>query len=207
MSLAERLAFWLLPAAYTTPARLLALEPQLTPELAARLLAEPRLRHRLSRRILWQAGLPLGPPPAESPAFALARLPAAELLRLARACGALLHHPAIRAAVLREERQRLKDFLGADIYALAVKRAPFLRLPTRTAEPEALPAAIERDGLACVAARLGQGPPGLLGRVRLKLDPESGLEVPEPELAGDLGRRVIERILREGEPAWQALSS
>lgn len=214
---AERLAFWLYPSTYTAPERLLALEPGLEPALAGRLLAAPRLAARLSRRILRRAGLATGPLPAEDPAFAFARLPAAELGRIARACGALLHHPAIRAAVMREDRQRLRAFLGVDTHELALKRAPFLRLPTRpTPTAGSLEAAIERDGLACLRARFSGGvaPPGLVGRLGLKFAPDAGFDARgdldpagEAGLTGEAGRGVLARVLREGDPAWRAFSS
>jgi hypothetical protein len=150
--------------------------------------------------------------PAEGAAFALARLPAAELVRVARACGALLHHAAVRAVVMREERQRLRAHLGADTHEMALKRAPFLRLPTRPTPPAGgLLAAVERDGLACLRARFaGEGIPGLAGRVALKFAPDAGFDPPgdpgEP-LAGEAGRRLLARVLLEGDPAWRAYSS
>ncbi len=207
MSLRERLAFWLYPSAYTLPARLAALEPGLDPALAARLLASPRLAFRLSRRIIRHQGLPAGLPPEESPGFALARQPASELMRLARACGALLHHAAIRSVVLKNERQALRGFLGVDAHELALKRASFLRLPPPPAMGGSLQAAIERDGLACLAGRFAAEPKGLGGRVMLKLEPGSGFDRPVGELAGEAGRRVLGRICMEGDRAWRAFSS
>jgi hypothetical protein len=208
---AERLAFWLQPSSYIAPARLVALEPGLPPALAERLLGAPRLAARLSLRILDRAGLARGPLPDETPAFALARLPAAELARVARACGALLHHASIRAVVLREDRQRLRAFLGADAHELALRRAAFLRLPARLAPGrDGLEAAIERDGLACLRARYPEGEgaaPGLAGRLALKFASGSGFDAPDPELAGDAGRRVLARVLLEGDGAWRAYSS
>lgn len=207
---AERLAFWLRPTAYIAPARLLVLEPGLPPALAEGLLAAPRLAARLSRRILARAQLATDPLPSESPAFAMARLPAAELTRIARACGALLHHLAIRAVVLREDRQRLRAFLGADAHELALRRAAFLRLPVLPVpDRERLEGAVERDGLACLRARFSgdDAPPGLTGRLALKFAPDAGFDAPEPALAGEAGRRVLARVLLEGDAAWRAYSS
>ena len=216
---AERLAFWLLPSAYIAPARFLALEPGLPPALAPRLLGAPRLAARLSRRILDRAGLAPGGLPDDGPAFALARLPTAELARIVRACGALLHHVAIRSVVLREDRQRLRAFLGPDAHELALRRAAFLRLPARAtpaAGDDSLERVVERDGLACLRARFtgSTAPPGLAGRLALKFAPDAGFDAPaagfdtsDQELAGDAGRRVLARVLQEGDAAWRAYSS
>lgn len=207
MSLRERLAFWLYPSTYTLPSRLVALEPGLDPDLAARLLASPRLAFRLSRWIARRLGLPLGAPPEESPAFLLARQPAAELTRVARACGALLHHATVRGVVLKNERLALRAFLGVDSHEMALKRAQFLRLPPPGPVDGSLGAAIDRDGLACLFARLEGEPEGLAGRVRLKLEPGSGFDRAAGELAGDAGRRVFARVCMEGDRAWRAFSS
>jgi hypothetical protein len=207
MSLRERLAFWLYPSTYTLPARLAALEPGLEPGLAERLLASPRLAFRLSRRIIVRLGLAAGPPPEDSPGFVLARQPAAELIRLARTCGALLHHTAVRGVVLKNERLALRGFLGVDAHELALTRAPFLRLPPPPPVDGPLEAAIERDGLACLAARLATEPKGLAVRVMLKLEPGGGFDRPGAGLAGDAGRRIFNRICMEGSSAWRAFSS
>jgi hypothetical protein len=208
MSVGERVAFWLYPAAYILPARLAALAPGLDRDLAARLLGTRRLAFRLSRWISARAELPGGAPPEESPGFALARQPAAELLRLARACGALLHHGAVRSVVLKQERQELRAFLGPDTHELALKRAPFLRLPPPPpVGADGLRAAVERDGLACLRARFAVEPPGLGGRVALKLEPGAGYDTPVEALAGEAGRRVLARVCAEGDAAWRAFSS
>ncbi len=165
------------------------------------------LAFRLSRWIIARQDLEGGSPPEESPGFALARLPAAELMRLARACGALLHHAAIRSVILKNERQALRSFLGVDVHEMALKRAPFLRLPTPPPPDGSLETAIERDGLACLAARLAGEPRGLAGRVMLKLEPGHGFERPAGELAGEAGRRIFGRICMEGDRTWRAFSS
>ncbi|HET6468610.1 MAG TPA: SctK family type III secretion system sorting platform protein [Geminicoccaceae bacterium] len=193
------------PLAYADPTRVAALASELPPSVWQRLRATPRVAGRLSRLLLEQHGL-AGEAwwDFTAPLRRLALLDGAELLRLARYAGALLHTEAIRRVIGREVLLLLRRQLGEEGYAFALKRAPFIAVAPARPAPTDLPAAIDRDGQSCLAAWLGAEPRAVAERVRLKFPPAGALDAPEPALAGEAGKKVLAKVLREGDPAWRA---
>jgi hypothetical protein len=194
------------PATYADPARVAALDPALRAEEWARLMRLERLSARLSRRLLRAAGLDQEECWAFPPRRRLAFLAAAELRRMAFHAGALLHASAVQHVIAKADRAALIGRIGADAYEFAVRRAAFLPLPLKRAQPADLATAIEADGLGCLAAWLASEPRAVAERVRLKLAPAPALDTPDPTLLGEGGLRTLRLVLTRGDPAWLAYS-
>lgn len=201
----EVLRFNLEPACYADPDRLAVLWPDgLSGAHWGRLLGAPRLAGRLSRHLLDRLGLgqdacwDFAPPRRR-----LALLPAAEITRIARFAGCFLAARAIAKVIARDAVAELRRQLGDDAYVFAVKRASFMA-PPESGGPGLDAAAIERDGFACLGHWLAGEPPALALRLRLKLPPPGIPEMP-PALPGPaLAAQALDKVLKEGDPAWRA---
>jgi len=200
------LIFNRLPARWAHPGRLVALAPALDEGAASRLLAVPRLHERLSERLLVAASLQTEECWDFPPRRRLALLPPAELRRIARHAGAALHSRSVRNVIVRQARERLIERIGADAYAFAVKRAPFLTMPTERPQRADATEAIETDGLACLGAWLATEPLAVSGRVALGFPPGLALERHEQSIETETGRRMLDLVLKHGDPAWRAYS-
>jgi hypothetical protein len=193
------------PLAYADPSRLHELDRSLPAAVWQRLALTPRLAGRLSRLLLERHQLASEPWwDFAAPLRRLALLDHDGLFRLARHVGALLYARAIPRVISRDLLVALRRQLGEDGYAFAVKRAPFLGAAIERPAPTDLAAAIDRDGLSCLAAWLAGEPRAIAERVRLKFPPATALDRPERALAGEAGQRVLMKVLREGDPAWRA---
>jgi hypothetical protein len=200
--------FNLLALHWLHPERLAGAVPGLPPAAWERLGGCQRVRSRLSRWLLAHHGL------AgsfcwhfDSPLRRLALLDIDGLRQVARICGLLIYAEAIRRVIARGPLAAFKDEIGEEGHTFAIKRAAFLRLPVRRSAASAdLGAAVQADGLSCLAAWLAEEPRAVSARVTLKFPPGTALEAPDPELGGPAGRVVLERALREGGALWPASS-
>jgi hypothetical protein len=200
------LRFNLQPASYADPAQLAALWPD---GLAAgqwpRLLAAPRLSSRLSRHLIERLGAAGEPCWDFTPARRrLALLPATEIARLARFAGCFLNARAIAKVIARSAVQELRQRLGDDAYVFAVKRAAFLAPPERADAPPPEAGRIECDGFACFAHWLAGEPAAVAARLRLKLPPPGIPELPPATPDAVQAEQVLDKVLKEGDPAWRA---
>lgn len=178
------------------PERVLALLPSvLDPETVERLVASDRLAGRLSEHLRRQAGVPpLDPALLEAEDRALMLLDAEGLEQLQRMAGAIWHGQALKRIILAEPRRRMAELIGEDALAGAGRNVEVSPAIASPAEPEALAAAIDADGAACLEAWCRAQPAAIAERIRLKRDAEA----PDPtddHLAN--GPAVIARAVKE----------
>lgn len=206
--LRQVLRFNLQPALDADPARLAALVANGPDEAGWRLLlGAPRLAARLSRFLLARLGLDR----AFCYDFSAARrrlalLPRDELERLARHAGAFLHAGAISRVIARDAMRSLREAIGEDAYRFAVRRAGFMGVAEQPLAGRELKAAIESDGLACLGHWLAGEPRAVAERARLRLPPHPALDAPHLLAGGPdaaLAGRVLDKVLKEGDPAWR----
>jgi len=136
------------------------------------MLTLPRLQARLTRmlerRFALQPLHAIAPPqPADLP---VATLGAAHLSELAERCGAVFWAQAFVCEIRAPAVRALREHFGSALYELALAErelaCPDLALPTCA---DALAAAVQRDGQACVQAWLAEQPRALAAWQRLKL--------------------------------------
>jgi hypothetical protein len=200
------LHFNLQPAAYADPERLAALWPgELDAAQWRRLLEARRLKCRLSEHLIERFGLATDScwdfaPPRRR----LALLSAAELTRIARFAGCFLNARAITKVITRSAVQELRRQIGDDAYIFAVKRATFLAPPEIADAPPPAPGVVEQEGFACLSHWLVGEPFAVAARVRLKLPLPGIPELPPPVPDVALAAQVLDKVLKEGDPAWRA---
>lgn len=161
------------------------------PEAAKRLIADPRSRLVLSRRLDWVTGKPDDSPgtwpdwSAWPAADAAARGAGDDLWKCGLRLGAALFRNDVARLVMGKDVASFKAGAGEDCYFFALRRAGLLRelesVPLAAAKAETLVESIRRAaclGLGCWLAEL---PPGLPERVILKLP--TAVDAAPPEVA------------------------
>lgn len=196
------------PSLHAAPAAVASLLGHgVPPALAERMLAAPTLRERLDAELRSRLG---ALPPKLTPVQAyVAALDPAGLLRLTLRAGAAWHAAEIAkaydGATVRALVERIgPEFRGAALADLAAHPRP--AAPVGAAAPssptpssqglDALPAAIARDGTACMVAWCEAQPRAVGWRVLLRLRVNGR---PGPE-HGQLGPAIVERLAAPGAP-------
>jgi len=163
----------------------------------SRLLATPRLAPRLLGLIAAHDGLTPWQDELIDPAQRwLMRLDQAGLRHAGLAAGALWHARSVRAMIMARPRTQLVEALGEAIYGLAVAHVELAAEESVIAEPETLLAAIERDGIRCLAAWSEVLPAPAVPWFRLKL-PE---DAPPPEERHRIHGLLVIACIREQLP-------
>jgi hypothetical protein len=184
------------PALYADPSRLaLCFDGQLAADLCARLQTVSRLEPRLSDRLRSHYGLAEGVAveTMDETDRAIAMTPAAQLVDLARHCGAIYWGNTIAAAILAPQVVVIDAALGATLasYALAHRD---LSGPVQPFDlPDGLAARVLDDGWRCLAAWCDAQPDGVGTRVRLKLPPSGALDRPPVSPLDQLGGAIVRR--------------
>lgn len=183
-----------LPAAIAHPAHVAALfDGAIGEDVAARLALHPRFAARLSALLARRLALPDADAPADAGDRALALTPADRLLAIARQAGAVRWAGAVAQEVRAERVAALKQAIGEDAYTAALAHRRDAVEAEAPAEPEALAAAIEQDGLACLSAWLATQSDGVAARVRLRLP--KNVELPAlDEALREAGPRILRRL-------------
>ena len=179
----EMLAFHFLPTRHMHPSWWMMSE--LPEGLFERLAGDRRSHRHLSRRLFRESGLEPLPQLDLSPdAIRLAVMDGQRLCRLLTLAGITLLSPAIAGVLRREERQRIKNGIGADDFQFAVKRGRFLLQQSHLgnllpAVPPGDPGTVgERChglGMGALAAALSDTPDGLVRRMQMKF-PKASVE-------------------------------
>jgi hypothetical protein len=174
-----RLAEWL-----ADPASWLPGDPSVLPDdLRAEMAASPVLRPALNRWLARNSGLDrlvINPVDLDAHAIALLTAPAATQMQAARMLGAALWADRIRLALLKADRDRFAEQLGAEAIAFSLRRAvvfarPLTELGARLAAPDPVTA-----GRMLCAALLARAAPVLCDLFRLR-HPDLSRPVPVTE--------------------------
>lgn len=184
-----------------TPALLAAAVPELAPATLARLQAHPRLAHSLGALVAERQGLP----PCAASDFGgrtarLALRPAHQLAAIARLCAATWHANAMRACIGKQDVARLVSLVGEQARAFALRNADLAGAPAGLWEGGALGAAIEASAGPCLKVWCDGLPPGVAGRLRLKMPAEAVDALPGAWPAASdrpAVERIMERIAQE----------
>jgi hypothetical protein len=192
--------FGRLPAAIAHPVHIAPLfDGGLDEETAGRLARHPRFAARVSRLLERRLALPVveGTPDAADRALALAS--AERLEALSRQAGAVCWGRAVAREIRGERVAALKAAIGEDAYAAALAHrsealTDDIRLaPEVGASPEALAAAITRDGRGCLAAWLFALSEAVALRVRLRF-PAAFDEGELDEAVREAGPRILRML-------------
>lgn len=169
-----------------------------------RLLATPRLHHRLSIKIL--EILSIRPIFDFSPALRqLALLDQAALHRIARHVGGLIYAPTVVRIISGPAIAKLKGEIGVDAYDYARKQGELGGSRDREANVEYndLGSAIEHAGWRSLAAWLTNEPDEIIARVLLKFPPGSELERSLSSSQNDGDLAALTDVLRTGDERWR----
>ena len=173
------------------------------------MLAQPRLRERLTRMLEQRFGLqPLDAiEPPQAADVPVATLGAPHLSELARRCGVVFWAHAfvreIRAPAVRALRERFGDALFDLALAEHTLACPVAahEMPTTL---DTLAAAVARDGQACVNAWLAEQPRALAAWYRLKADEPAGA-APVTARIEHYGPPIVRRVVQLNVPAQGVL--
>ena len=191
------------PSLHAAPAAVASLLGHgIPPALAERMLAAPLLRARLDAELRSRLG---ELPPELTPVQAhIAALDPAGLLRLTLRAGAAWHAAEIAkaydGATVRALVERIgPEFRGAALADLAAHPRPAAAVGAAAPSSpslDGLPAAIARDGTACMVAWCEAQPRAVGWRLLLRLRVNGK---PGPE-HGQLGPGIVERLAAPGLP-------
>lgn len=137
----------------------------------AELARQPRFQTRIEQLLVSFYGLQ--PLQAQAPADAdlpVLLLPVARFRQLPTFCGACLHGASLAREIRGSRVQQLREQLGNEVYSLAVTWRETTPVKSTIVEGEALLAAIEEDGRACVEAWLAAQPTALQAWLQLRFD-------------------------------------
>ena len=137
----------------------------------AELARQPRFQARIEQLLVSFYGLQ--PLQAQSPADAdlpVLLLPVTRFRQLPTFCGACLHGASLAREIRGSRVQQLRTQLGDEVYTLAVSWREAAVAKTNIVEGEALLAAIEQDGRACVEAWMAAQPAALQAWLQLRFD-------------------------------------
>lgn len=180
------------------PQRLaMALDPCLDGAVLERLRQSARLRRRIAALIVGE-GATLAEPEGAAPAGA-SWIEDRSAGDLALAIGAAWHARALRASIARDAVAELVRRIGERTYAFALRNAD-LALPNLPplASPEALAAAIARDGEIGLGAWLRGRPAAERWSLLVQTPPGSPVEAgPFPDGAAERAAAVIDRLRDE----------
>lgn len=135
-------------------------------------LGHPRFRERLTHLMLAFHELqPLEQvPPPDAATLAVLQLPALRFARLARQCGAIWHAATLAKEVRGEVLQQLRERLGQGVYEQALAHRELAGAADLLREPNALLAAIDQDGAACLSQWLQAQPEALRAWLQLRFE-------------------------------------
>ncbi|WP_163266866.1 SctK family type III secretion system sorting platform protein [Chelativorans alearense] len=196
----EWLAFLREPAAYAAPERLApCFAGAVSWRGCERLLAEKRLRPRLSALLRRQYDLPSVINEAEEdfdPDDRLIALSSGERVAdLVLRAGAIYWANTIAGAVLGREAAALRTALGGELCALAVANKDIAGPPQPIGPVETLRDRVEGDGWKCLAAWRHAVDPAIGARFRLKLPLSAPLDdAPEESFAAS-GPAIVRRAV------------
>jgi hypothetical protein len=166
------------------------------------MLVQPRLRERLTRmlesRFALQPLAAIAPPePVDVP---VATLTAPKLGDLASRCGVVFWAEAFAREIRAPAVRALREHFGGALFDLALAHRA-LACPLHTqALPDsldALSAAVERDGQACVNAWLAEQPRALAAWQRLKIS-ESAAAEPISAAIEQYGPAIVRQLAQRG---------
>jgi hypothetical protein len=141
------------PLTFVRPAVLAACLGDSPAQWQPALLTLPRFQARLTGLLLARYGLaPLDTLPApDAVTLAVLEVPQDRLAALPRRCGALWHAQTLAREVRGSVQHSLRDAVGADTYGWALTHRHLGGAADLLREPDALLAAIDLDGTACVS--------------------------------------------------------
>lgn len=145
------------------------------------------------------------------PAARLALIDGSDLSTLIDRAGLTVHRAALASLIDRAQVLPARHALGEEAWEFALRRAPLLAPPERTAPPalvlERMPEQIRASGLRCLAEALAGQPAALLKRVMLKLPRRSRLDGAAIDAGGARERalRLFRNLIRDAGPRWTFL--
>jgi hypothetical protein len=167
------------------------------------ILVQPRLRERLTRMLENRFALqPLAViPPPEPVDVPVATLSAPKLSDLTSRCGVVFWAEAFVREIRAPAVRALREHFGGPLVELALaQRSLACPLPAHGMPEslEALSAAVERDGQACVNAWLAEQPRALAAWQRLKIS-ESAAAAPISAAIAHYGPAIVRQLVRLGQ--------
>ncbi|TBU91574.1 type III secretion protein [Phytopseudomonas dryadis] len=165
-------------------------------EQVAALLRQPRFQGRIGELLASYYGLlPLAEAgdQVEDADLAVLLLPPERFARLPLFCGACWHATALSREIRGSVVQALKARLGSEVFAFAVTQREAFAGGDARLQGDALLAAIEEDGEACVSAWLDAQAPALQAWLRLRFEVPARLAEGPPS-APQLVRRVAAQL-------------
>jgi hypothetical protein len=166
------------------------------------MLVQPRLRERLTRlleqRFALQPLAAIAPP--ESVDVPVATLTAPTLGDLASRCGVVFWAEAFVREIRAPSVRALREHFGAALYELALAQRALgcpLAAQVQPASLDALGAAVERDGQACVNAWLAEQPRALAAWQRLQISELAAAAPVSPTIA-EYGPAIVRQLVQLG---------
>lgn len=189
-------AFLAAPAQCLAPSRLSEVLGEVAEaDTRAALARHPRFQPRLVEAVIRRHGLtpPEALPVPEAPDVALFQLAPEAGDELVRCCGMICHAATLASEIRAARVIALKARFGEVPFMVAVgHRELACAAPLTSDDDEALEDAVQRDGVACVAAWLAQLPAELAAWLRLGLVAEVGLAEAEiPPRIRDHGVAIV----------------
>lgn len=192
-------AFNYRPLSYLHPDRLSGLLPAALEEYTRRnLLACPRTKRQLSRRVLGS----LGAPPCGLDLFHSAerrmvlRGPA-YLRRVTLLAGAVRHGGFLRTVVTGTALRQVIEALGAEAHAFALAHLPLSGRTAAAIPLDALRRSVERDGLACLKSWSAAQPGSLRARLALMYAPDDWHDGAPPAALEKTGAALVAAVAGE----------